>query len=487
LKLLKDIEEYMSHITESIEPKKVDRPKIIYDAVFGTHELTELEVNIIDLPLVQRLRGIHQTGLASFVFPSATHTRFEHSLGVSIIANKMGVSLKDKIERSDVYEMRLAGLLHDIGHGPFSHLCDEIFFQLDDVKEVQNADSRFSPSKPHEMIGYFMLNSSSFKDYFEDKLNSIYSTSNFSLQNISEMIIGSMEDSFNFQYKSDVINGPFDSDKLDYLVRDAYFTGIKLAIDIDRILATQILEERPGHRKRIIGGMGGVHVLEQVLFSKMLLFPSIYHHHKVRSSDCMIKSIFEIINDNELEINNLKFEKVSNFLLIDDNFFLSEKGKPDPVANQIIKNKKRQLLKRALVISRNTLKTEDNFENLLELVDEPQELREIAKEIAEHPDIKGKCEYYDIWIDVPRSPRFPEPSQYLVKLTEDVYKPLSDFFPISEWSNSYEINKWKGFVFGPANLQKTVSDISLETLEKVLGIEFNDQAKILAKHASVAS
>jgi uncharacterized protein len=482
--LEKDIEAYASSIISGITSRKVGRKKIIRDAVLGSHELSPLEVAIIDTPFVQRLRGISQTALASLTYPSATHNRFEHSLGVSILAHRMGVALSNngfKVNKITLHELRIAGLLHDIGHGPFSHASEEVIRELDDVKDTIDRDNRFSKSKPHEMIGYKILNSSSFKDFFSDLLKQ-YDETDLSLESVSEMIIGSMTDKQH--YKADIINGTFDADKLDYLSRDAHFTGLKMAIDTDRIFATMLVDERKRHAKRVAVDVGGVHILEQILFNKMLLFPSVYHHHKVRSTVCMLVSLFERIRDKNLKLDGLSFDKVSDFLVVDDHFFLSPSGKPTEVKVQIERIKRRCLLKRALVISHKT--TDKNFENLLSKEDRPKNLRDIAKVICNEGPLKGKCDYYDLWVDLPETPRFPEPSQCLVRVTPKDYLELDDFFPVTEWSESYAINKWTGFVFGPPDLQRTVAEVSKEILKEILELEFNKFAVIQAKHADDA-
>lgn len=481
--LEKDLETHVSSVLMSYENRKVDHKKIIRDAVLGTCELTPLEVNIIDTPFVQRLRCISQNALACLTYPSATHNRFEHSLGVSKMADGMAKALKEEVSETTRLELKIAGLLHDIGHGPFSHASEEIIGQLDDVKKTLDSDNRFSPSKPHEMITYKLLETKSFRDFFNDLLK-VYSKTEVNLKNISNMIIGSMEDPFNNQYKADIINGAFDADKLDYLIRDSYFTGIKMAVDVERILVTQMIEKRPGKMKRIITDVGGVHILEQILFNKMLLFPAVYHHHKVRSAECMFKSLFEIISDNGFSPGEMKFDKMSDFLRTDEHFFMTTDNKPKKMVDQILKIKQRKLLKRALVICRKTLKNEEGYEQLLALRDRLPDLREISREMVKDDSLKNKCKYYDVWVDLPEDPRFPEPSKCLVKVTNTDYETLDKFFPVAGWSTSFKTHKWKGYVFGPPELQKTLDSVSRDTFKYLFGLELNKQATVLAKHSS---
>jgi HD superfamily phosphohydrolase len=483
LSLDNNLEAYAEELVKDYDVRYIERKKIIRDAVFGTYELSPLEVNILDLPFVQRLRNIHQTALTLFTYPSATHNRFEHSLGVSIMATKLGNSLN--VDQKTMDEIRVAGLLHDIGHGPFSHASEDILKEFPEVCDAFKANSSlFSQEKPHEMIGYKLLQTKAFQTLFEDLFN--HYKSDIELQNIRSMIVGKMSRKSE-QYKADIINSPFDADKLDYLIRDAHFTGIKMSIDTERMFVTQLIDTRPKKTRRIIWDMGGVHILEQILFNKMLLYPSIYNHHKVRAAVCSIKSLFEIIRDKNFTIDELKFDKVTDFLSVDDCFFLSPKGKPPRLCKQIKKIKERNLLKRALVISKKTVETEDGLDELLKQRDRPQVLRKIAKEIVEDPKLKGKCEYYDVWVDLPDAPRFPEPSQCIVKITDEHYENLDYFLPVAEWSRSFATNKWRGYVFGPSKLQWTLNEVSQKIFKKLFGLKFNDHATILAKISSYAS
>ena len=103
--------------------------KIIFDIIHGFIEIDELALSIIDKPEFQRLKNIKQLGVVHHVFPSATHTRFEHSLGVYYLAGELLVNLKNNqpeinLSKREIQLVKIAGLCHDLGHGPFSHLID---------------------------------------------------------------------------------------------------------------------------------------------------------------------------------------------------------------------------------------------------------------------------------------------------------------------------------------------------------------------------
>lgn len=477
----KDICKYTGDILSEYEFKKHNKDKILYDAVLGTQVLTPYEVNIIDSPLLQRLRYIHQTALVFFTFPSARHTRFEHSLGVSMMAQKIGNSLN--LDENDIKIMKTAGLLHDIGHGPFSHTSEVMIKELNTVKKIVNTDQRFDINKPHEMISYSIIKSKPFTEHFE-KICEINKQKVIDLEQVGQLIIGGLADKKNKKYLMDAINGAFDADKLDYLNRDSYFTGLKMGIDLDRIFATMMIEDRENENKGIIGKLSGVHVLEQLMFGKMLLYPSVYHHHKSCSCDCMIKGIFEFIKENNIKINGYDFDSVSDYLKITDYDLLTSEGKDPRLKRRVDNIIYRRLLKRALVISPKTIKDESNLEDLTSYADDNETLRLVAKEIADDVSKSNPCEKYDVWIELPRDPSFGAPSNYWIKVTDDDYNTLDKFFPVNKWVESYQANKWRGFVFGPAHLQEEVGKSAMKIIKEVFGLEFNRQATLLAKHSN---
>lgn len=173
------IDNFLNYLFNSYSPKDCSS-KIIHDAVWGTNMFYSWEVALIDSPLIQRLRRIHQTGLAYLVYPTATHTRFEHSLGVTILVSKLVLHLnknngKSSISYEDTSKLRLAALLHDIGHSFFSHVSEQIYerdneFQL--LKSEINARYSVTP-KGHEIMSFLMVNSKIFQNHFKSMVNAL--------------------------------------------------------------------------------------------------------------------------------------------------------------------------------------------------------------------------------------------------------------------------------------------------------------------------
>ena len=139
----------------------------INDPVFGLIELNEIESEIIDSPLFQRLKYIKQLALADYVFPGATHTRFSHSLGVFYITGEICNILKkynsDLFDEDNINDLKMAALLHDIGHFPFSHVLE--FEKKKDIFDLKDLPYYFT--KPHEKLGSYIIEKSYLKSLLE--------------------------------------------------------------------------------------------------------------------------------------------------------------------------------------------------------------------------------------------------------------------------------------------------------------------------------
>lgn len=488
--LADSIEKLVETALDSVKIERVKAPKKIRDALTGTFVLREYEINILDLPIVQRLRRISQTALASLTYPCATHNRFQHTLGVTNIVTKMFTAFQSREEYSelvhenDLKELRLAAILHDVGHCPFSHACEELLEPMKEMKdELKKPEFGRVQSKPHEILSYYMVKSKAFREKIKE-MNEVYAL-NIDVERIANMIIGNMKEHEREGYISDFLNGPFDADKLDYMPRDAYFSGLKMDVDLERIAHTCLVDLRGGDNpRRLCSDISGAHNLEQILFNKVLLYSSMYNHHKVRSAVCMIQSIFEIITDNSLTINGQSFKEATDFLSIDDYDIFSSFRK-EPLLKETIDNiRDRRLLKRAVVLSRHTVQNRNQFERVNKLMEDPARLRILRELIADKATKMGvRCSLHDLWVDLPKPPSLNEPSLCKVRITDEDYVDLAEVFPADWWLIAYNETKWKGYVFCPP--VEHIRSIVYEAAEKVLrdeeGVELLPMAKKEAK------
>jgi len=471
------IEEWLLNIKISKDIITKREPKIIRDPVHGIQRFYGWEVNFLDLPIIQRLRLIKQNAFAFLTYPGALHTRFDHTLGVSILTEKFANILRRKgfIDLNDnkQHNLRIAAIFHDVGHGPYSHLSEEVYSQLDIIKEIIEKPEFVAVKqnvKSHELLSYYIVKSEKLKEVF-DKTQICFKPLEIDVDLISEAIIGNVADLQN-KYCQDIINGSFDADKLDYIQRDCYFTGLSMGLDVERIFHS-VLPKDDGTKKEIALDISGSHNIEQLLFSKLLLYPSLYHHHKVRASTCMFKSIFEIIKDKDLEIDGKRFDNPVDFLEITDDYFLSIKNKPLIIQPHLRNIRNRFLLKRALVICGDFLDpvnptTVKNYKDFLKMMEEPEKIRDLRILISD--EIDGLTEY-DVWVDFPKPPSLREASQCSIQIKADTYKTLDDLFPTSGWLNTYLEHKIRGYVFCPPI--KTLRDQVHKITRKILKNDFN--------------
>jgi HD superfamily phosphohydrolase len=476
----------------SYNPQRVRDNKVIRDALWGFNLFYNYEISIIDSPLFQRLRNIQQTSLAQLTYPSATHTRFQHSLGANALSEKILSSLQRKqierkgaeIERPQWIETRLAALLHDVGHGPFSHGSEEYFGKHPAFAALKTqSPDLFKDCAAGEILSYFMIDSKAF-EVFWNKLCVLYPEKNLhhvDLRRIANMIIGRAplpQD----RYLAQLINGPFDVDKIDYLQRDGYFTGLHLDIDIDRLLlAVEIWKANPAEPNVLAIDISGVSALEQLLFSKMVIFSSVYHHHKVRSSLHSLFHIFDCIKessgingisiaDHEFmnEVDGKPYPNPFSFLLLDDHDILSAcsaSANSTKLNKLVFDLKNRKLLKRALVLSLGTIEEDGSASEFARLQDPANRrlVEQIRNEIAD----KSGQPINEIIIDLPSPPRFEAVAkEALIKLSEKRCVELEEAFPTTGWVTGYAEFKNKVYILCPEEVRGLVGKRAIEILKE---------------------
>lgn len=248
--------------------------KRIYDCVHGYIELTEPEVKVINTPVFQRLHHVRQLGFSYLVYPTAQHTRFSHSLGTLYVVSEFIDALKERTDDSTplesedtIQEIRLAALLHDIGHHPFSHVIE---------KSVKDHDG---DEAEHENLGHWLIRNTSISDAVED----------YDVEQIGAMITHShTEGVFNSLISSDL-----DADRLDYLLRDAYFTGVACgAIDVHRLLAIARIRNRS-----VVYDLKGLTTIEAYLMARMAMYRAVYHHKTTTAFGLLLKKVYESLRD----------------------------------------------------------------------------------------------------------------------------------------------------------------------------------------------
>lgn len=237
MSLAEDIEEFADSHLPVISGKSSE--KVVIDPISGASELEDYEIEILNTPLLQRLRQINQMGFTQLVYPVASHTRFEHTVGVVTQSARLAEEIRKKkprlIDNTGIREIRLAALMHDTGHGIFSRSSEDYYKEYPEWEEVyrNNSDVRYAAS--HEILCSLIVQSKAFRKFFRS-LEMKYEIA-LNLDEVVKCILGVSTKSQAF--KAGLINGPFDVDKSDYIVRDAFNVGNPLLFRPD-ILGHQI-------------------------------------------------------------------------------------------------------------------------------------------------------------------------------------------------------------------------------------------------------
>jgi len=244
----------------------------IRDPIHGFIYRDSHEREIIDTKVFQRLRSLHQLALAYLVYPGATHTRFDHSLGAFHIAGGLVHALtQSDSDKSDRRLVRLAVLLHDLGHGPFGHAAEPILKKHSSPTVFAGREE----SKIHELISEkIILENEELKRHLSDTER--------------EKIVGLLAGTFGDTYLHEIVSGPIDADKQDYLLRDSHFTGVKYGIYDQERLRNTLRVHQDGEERVLAISIDGLHTLEQFVLAKYYMTTQVYRHRIRLITDQMI-------------------------------------------------------------------------------------------------------------------------------------------------------------------------------------------------------
>ena len=371
---------------------------------------------------------------------------------------------------------RVAAIMHDCGHGPFSHLSEQLYSSQ--LNEIKAANSVLYGANAHEIISYFITTSAPMKKFNDEVIKKFYGI-DIDLDFVGEMIVGYIDRSAPkraYGFAVEIINGAFDADKLDYILRDAHSTGIRMTLELPRLMYTlNVIPDTEGVNRLAID-ISGVSALEGIVFNKMMLTSAIYHHQKVRAAGCMLKGI---ISDSG------KFNSVLDYLEYTDDMIFCMLSSNSFVAKRIDMLKNRMLPKRAFCFSPRTLEDISKIEKIMGEMERKEFRENVEALISSH--IKEKynkdVSVNEIWIDSPSNPKFKEAAHCLIKSegSENNYITLRDVFPTDDWVRAFSQNKWRGFVYSMPENCKEVSEASKYVMERVFDTQFNLFATKLCK------
>lgn len=347
----------------------------IRDSIHGDLHLTDFELKIIDTVEMQRLRRIKQLGFTNLVYPGANHTRFEHSIGTLFLANKLGTRLE--LDTEIIELLRVCGLLHDIGHSPFSHVSERAL------------------KHKHETVTKEIIKNSSITDIINEK---------FDPKLITSIIDGKTK-------YGKIISGDLDVDRMDYLARDSYYTGVAYGvIDTERLIYSLTYSE-----DNLVLSTKGVQAAESTLLARYFMYPTVYQHHTTRIVNSMFRvSLARLIEDKIITEKELQYMDDGDLINITRN----TKGLPQKTMKNL---DTRRLYKKTDTIH---LTEFENPEKIVEM--DKKYLTEAEEEIAYKLDIHPE----EVIIDMPEELSFKKMS--IQVNTYEGLKPLTQVSTIME-------------------------------------------------------
>ncbi len=274
----------------------MNKKKIINDPVYGFISIpTELIFDLVQHPYVQRLRYIKQLGMTHLVYPGALHTRFHHALGAMHLMGLALETLKAKgniITAEEEEAAQIAILLHDIGHGPFSHALEHTL-----VEGVS-----------HEHISTLLMNN--LNRQFGGRLN---------------MALEIFNHRYPKSFLSQLVSGQLDLDRMDYLNRDSFFTGVSEGV----ISSDRIIKMLDVHQGQLVVEEKGIYSIEKFLIARRLMYWQVYLHKTVIAGEQMLIKILE--RAKELALEGKQLFATSNFGHFLNNIIRKEDFMEDPI------------------------------------------------------------------------------------------------------------------------------------------------------------
>ena len=393
----------------------------IIDPIHDFVRVNSNELKIIDTSIFQRLRRIRQLSGAHLIYPGAQHTRFEHSLGVMHMASMAGHVLYEKgiVSSDNIQNLRFAGLLHDIGHGPFSHLFEELLQKR---------------KMSHEDIGRDII--------LKTQIGDLISANGFNKKFITELAFGDSK----FQFMNEIISGALSADIMDYLLRDGYFTGAEHA-KIDHNRLTYSLDV---YKNKLALEKSALVNFETMMISRYQMFKAVYFHKTVRAGEVMLLESMYLAEE-ELGLSSIS---LNEYLKLTDEVILSK------LLNLPERNSKLRIAKKIATdyLNRNLFKSVFEVSVTGNAITKKR-MQSIREEVSK----KSKVDINEIFVDSSNTPSIPlspskKESKSIIILERDGVKttakdmPISDIRLVSVMSGFMKILR----VYTPANNRKKV-------------------------------
>ncbi len=388
--------------------------KIIKDPVHGYIDVTPCALELLDSPVLQRLRYIRQLGFSFLVYPGAHHTRFEHSLGTLYLANVMARQLGLHEEEQNL--VAAAALIHDIGHGPFSHAIEPVM-------------EEFCGRSHHDVSA--LLDDPDISECLER--HGILQKEVIALLSGNHPLSG-------------IIHGELDVDRMDYLLRDAHYTGAPYGtVDAHRLIRNTCLSEGA-----ITLEEGGINAAESLLIARTLMRPAVYYHHVSRIAEMMLSAAVRSHLEKDIRASP------PEFMRLDDAGCMQTLLKsPSAVARALsLQIYQRRLYKRAVYVGREQVAPSMTAQKMHQ-----QKRQNISTAIAEDAGV----EPHDVLVDIPEFPRSMS-VHVRIKNRHRVIG-LEEISPLVTTLNETRRGQWRLGIYTPAGHVPAVAAAAREVLQ----------------------
>tara|TARA_B100001996_G_scaffold223269_1_gene171762 strand:+ start:183 stop:1499 length:1317 start_codon:yes stop_codon:yes gene_type:complete len=367
--------------------------RVINDTIHGSFSIDGVREELLSTPEFNKLSHIKQLGLAHLVFPGAHHTRFEHSLGVSHLAGKMAGSLSLSNEESTIVEV--AAMLHDVGHGPYSHTLEHILHERGGADHMHITEGIIT--------GDYDILSDEERTLFPERrtVPEILESYGIDPKEVASLIHGpgaggKERNLFHWgegaeAFESEdhtlahLVHGPVDCDQMDYLLRDAHFTGVRHGI-IDHHRLIHCMERHSGD---IAVTEGGLSALEGMMTARALMYSAVYFHKVTRITEVMLSRAVERSSDSLPEAVEMQ-------RMVDAEVWHAMDS-AGPFAKDMLKRLKYRRLLKNCVTRRMEELTSDQIDRLVFLATNADERIQVEDEIARRSGLDAGY----VCIDVP--------------------------------------------------------------------------------------
>ncbi len=364
-----------------------------------------------------------------------------------------------------------------------------MYERLSDLTEFKSKPA-YVNNAPGEILSYLIVKSRTFADWFTETMHGC--AAKLDLEVIAKLILGKHDDPDRY-FLAQIISGSYDCDKLDYIARDSYYCGLALTVDLPRFYS---MISTAMHKERRVLVLRSYVPLEQILFSKMTLFGSVYHHQKVKCLDAMLRSMIEHIVDNPTQCQfhtrgkTITFADPVEYLYVtDDEFFGQVNGFGDEyIRSMLVRFRNRDLLVRCLEISRRTV-TEQSWhsygrQKLIDLAAAFEELTNVETEIHRRLPAgdRSSLNRYDVRLSIPQIKGMKSGNASIQTTKGAKIEQIERYFPVEQWTTSYAHNKWRSYVYAPREFSANVRDAAAEVLRERCNLEFDIEKSNQTSH-----